>query len=432
MLLLICLILHSDYYTLKKHITRIKMMTMKNMMFRLLAIVLCISTFTACNDDYTENHPYPQELPEAKIIEIVEDAEMPFYEDEQKEEGLLYTKPVVRISITYPSAAPDNSPATLSGAILMTPDVYSGKKKARGIIIFSHYTIFHSDEAPSLGNVWVEKWFLGNKLTEDFIAVSSDLFGFGTTEQYAQNYLHTESVGRQNVDCYLNAKTILDEMGYSYGDLLFCAGFSAGGHGAMAVQKYVDTHYRGEITINKTYAGGGSYDLTSVVDAAIESDHSNYICATPLLLISFNENSNLNIPYEKMFKSPLLENYNEWLISKKYDEIKINSFLNTNRPSDILTEEFRDKNSEVRKTLEKAFDENTLTSGWIPDPNANILIVHTLDDSYVPVVSALEMHQFLVDQGVTNTEGLFPETGDHAEAMVQMIGRAIFDMVTWK
>ena len=129
---------------------------------------------------------------------------------------------------------------------------------------------------------------------------------------------------------------ILDELGKPYGDLLFCLGYSAGGHGAMAIQKYVDTHCRGEIKINKTYAGGGAYDLRSLFEEGFKINLFNYICAIPLLTIGFNENSRLDIPYENLFKSPLLENYDEWIVSKKYGESQISEFMGTNLLSDVF------------------------------------------------------------------------------------------------
>ena len=91
-----------------------------------------------------------------------------------------------------------------------------------------------------------------------------------------------------------------------------------------------------------------------------------------------------------------------------------------------------DENNVDRKKVLAEFDKNTLTSGWAPDKDDNILIVHAMDDTYVAVESALTMHQFLKDQGVANVEGIFLETGEHSAGMVAMIQRAVMELAFWR
>ncbi len=65
------------------------------------------------------------------------------YEDLQ-----LYSRPIHRIDIAYPSSDIDGNPIELSGYVAIPADLYTGEQPVDGIRLYNHYTQLGVTESP--------------------------------------------------------------------------------------------------------------------------------------------------------------------------------------------------------------------------------------------------------------------------------------------
>ena len=172
----------------------------------------------------------------------------------------------------YPSVDPSGDPVTLSGIIVIPKNILDGDAQSDGILLFNHFTIANYREAPSEDYNYLEAMFIANPLAINYIIVESDFYGFGTSVRFPQAYLYGQTNAKASLDGLAAAKVLLEDMEINYGKYLFNVGYSSGGFDALAVQKEVDNNHRGEIKIDKTFAGGSPSDLTTVYKDYVNTD----------------------------------------------------------------------------------------------------------------------------------------------------------------
>ena len=68
----------------------------------------------------------------------------------------------------------------------MPSEILNGSRPSQGVILFNHYTMFNSNEAPTLGYAPVVSILLTNPLMPDYIVVESDFYGIGATVRFPQ------------------------------------------------------------------------------------------------------------------------------------------------------------------------------------------------------------------------------------------------------
>ena len=132
----------------------------------------------------------------------------------------LYSRPVHRIDIAYPSTDPEGNPIELSGYVAIPADLYSGEQPVDGILLYNHYTQLTPDGAPTRGYATGEDYVIANPLRPNYIVVTSDFYGFGITEGADQYYCYGTVNGQASIDCLLAARKLLDERGISQGRFL--------------------------------------------------------------------------------------------------------------------------------------------------------------------------------------------------------------------
>ena len=373
---------------------------------------------------------------EEDIIDIV-DQELAFTYQDIK----AFARNAKRINFVYPSVDPQGNPITLSGAITIPEEIFNGEQASEGIMLFNHFTIANKEEAPTRGYLYLEQMFLCNPFKPNYIVIESDFYGFGVTERFPQAYLYGTTNAQATLDCLEPAKRILEQLGIDTGKYLFNLGYSSGGFDAMATLKLADQTNPGEVLFDKTFAGGGPYDLRTVYEDYVNTDSITYLVSVPLLIVSFNETGQLGLDYNEVFKPLIADMVDEYILSKNYSTWPINYAIGTEHTvSDMLQPDYLDFENEHTKELLAILDEKSIMTDWEPNPANNIYLFHSRDDDYVTFECARKMADFLTDHGFqksiipgkTNLQtNLVVHQMGHLLATLVYVAQSVASIDTW-
>ena len=356
-----------------------------------MAVIMAVSTgviFTSCSnsDDADPDTEVVQTLPAARITETI-----------RKEEA----KATV-YNIEYPSADPYGQPVTLSGSIIVGDEV-EADKKAEGMVLYNHFTVFQKDQCPSRGDLGIVLKVVGSKL----IAVTSDYYGFGSTGDKNQAYCMSRTNAQASVDALLAARQLLKEKGYAWGDYLFNLGYSEGAQTAMGVVRLVAENYP-DIKITHTVAGAGPYDIGETYRQLISSGETSMPSTVISTLLAYNEFYKLGVNNSEMFLEPTLSNIPVYLLSKQYERGELESKLASTKIAEWTHPNLLDFNTNLSKKFMEVFEKDNLSKGWKPRGDERISMVHNRLDACVPYANTTQMAEFFkqagfkVDLGMTS------------------------------
>ena len=299
----------------------------------------------------------------------------------------------------YPSVDPFGNPCTLSGTITVNKKLIEEDKPFNGILLYNHFTIYATTQAPSRGAV---EFPTGASLT-NFIVVAPDYYGFGITEKEPQAYCISRANGRASLDAYLAAKRLIEDLEVKKGDDFVIAGYSEGGQTTMGVLREISERHP-EIKVKRAFAGDGPYDINSMFDAVTkgETEMPSTVCN---LLYAYNHFFRLGYNIHDYLKDPVAKNFDEWFLSKQNKRRALDEeLIKTKKTSDLLTDAFLDANNPMSLKFKAAFSEDALTSGWTPRKDFDVMLFHDTKDDVVPVENFYAMSKFLKANGIKTEE----------------------------
>lgn len=363
---------------------------MKKGLYLIVFWVMLLSAGVVTTSCSSDDSPSPVEepaksTPDVRITETIRMAE----------------KKATVYNIEYPSVDPFGKPVTLSGSIVVGDEVDANGKKAEGMVLYNHFTVFHKSECPSKGDVGVPLLVVGSKM----IAVAADYYGFGVTEDKDQAYCISRVNAQASVDALLAARELLKEKGYTWEDRLFNLGYSQGGQTSMGVLRLVAEKYP-DIKVTHTVAGGGPYDIGETYRQLVSMGESTMPSTVISSVWSYNEYAPLGINNADMFKDDILQKIPVYLLSKNYHRAEIEQHLGYTKFTDMFYPVMFDFGSDISKKLMAAFENDNLCKGWTPRKTERITLVHNELDGCVPYANATNMADFLEKQGFKVDRGL--------------------------
>ena len=299
----------------------------------------------------------------------------------------------------YPSVDPFGNPCTLSGTITVNKKLIEEDKPFNGILLYNHFTIYATTQAPSRGAV---EFPTGASLT-DFIVVAPDYYGFGITEKEPQAYCISRANGRASLDAYLAAKRLIEDLKVKKRDDFVIAGYSEGGQTTMAVLREISERHP-EIKVKRAFAGDGPYDINSMYDAITQgyTEMPSTVCN---VLYAYNHFCRLGYDIHDYLKDPVAKNFDEWFLSKQNKRRALDEeLIKTKKTSDICTDAVLNTNSTLSRRFKEAFSADALTSGWTPRKDFDVMLFHDTKDDVVPVENFYAMSKFLKDKGIKTEE----------------------------
>ena len=299
----------------------------------------------------------------------------------------------------YPSFDPFGNPCTLSGTITVDKTLIKDKKPYNGILLYNHFTIYATTQAPSRGAV---EFPTGAAFT-NFIVVAPDYYGFGITEKEPQAYCISRANGRASLDAYLAAKRLIEDLKVKKGDDFVIAGYSEGGQTTMSVLREISERHP-EIKVKRAFAGDGPYDINSMYDAITKgtTEMPSTVCN---VLYAFNHFFRLGYDIHDYLKDPVAKNFNKWFLSKENKRRALDEeLIKTKKTSDICTEAVLNTNSALSRKFKAAFSQDALTSGWTPCSDFDVMLFHDTKDDVVPVENFYAMSKFLKAKGIKTEE----------------------------
>ena len=299
----------------------------------------------------------------------------------------------------YPSIDPFGNPCTLSGTITVDKTLAEKGKPYNGILLYNHFTIYATTQAPSRGAV---EFPTGAAFT-NFIVVAPDYYGFGITEKEPQAYCISRANGRASLDAYLAAKRLIEDLQVKKGNDFVIAGYSEGGQTTMAVLREISERHP-EIKVKRAFAGDGPYDINSMYDAITQgyTEMPSTVCN---VLYAYNHFCRLGYDIHDYLKDPVAKNFDEWFLSKQNKRRALDEeLIKTKKTSDICTDAVLNTNSTLSRRFKEAFSADALTSGWTPRKDFDVMLFHDTKDDVVPVENFYAMSKFLKDKGIKTEE----------------------------
>ena len=318
-------------------------------------------------------------------------------------------------SIIYETISHDGTEVQASG-LLAVPD---GMTVAAPILSFQHGTILKQDAVPTGTDQFVG--LLGKAFgTEGYIVCMPDFLGLGDSEGL-HPYMHAESEATVTIDMIRAAKNKLDELGISYNEKLFLAGYSQGGHATMATHKAIEGDYSDEFTVTASSPMAGPFDVSGIM-AEIIMQKEEYIkpAFLPYMMYSYNLvygiftdlESNFVAPYNTILP-PFFNGDNAYTLGEVGAEMPA-------IPSDILTEAaYNEIVDKTNTAFWAALEDNDLYD-W--HSSAPIRMFHCNGDVTVPRSNSEKALESFLAKGITNVELYNPlEGGTHRTCIVPSV-----------
>lgn len=333
------------------------------------------------------------------------------------------TTPVSAISYIYHSLDPQGNPVELSALLYIPDPALEGTKALTGISLTNHGTIASYAECPTM-----KTQFEGALAWKNYAIVMPDYYGFGASGDRPQAYLDAETTARGNIDAYLAVTQMLKDRNVQIPDKLYSFGYSQGGFNSMANLKYVSDHPELGIHFEKVLCGGSPFDVELTWNAYTEGNFRNAIGFVPLTVVSINEAQRLSIDYGTLFKGSLLDNWQDWILSKKYTLSKINELLGTDKLSDILHEDLMAGRGDSYNAILNVCRRYSLTSGWTPPSGTKVILFHSAQDDTVPYANLAAMKSFLDSVAPGCYSALEGNYGGHVNAVIYYV---LFTINEW-
>ena len=302
----------------------------------------------------------------------------------------FFSKKVDIIDYDYPSVGPKGERVTLSARLYVLNLQTTLVKKSPYVALANHASIVEAGQCPTR-DIKAEAIFswLGCPV------VMPDYYGFGASEEYPQAYLNSDCAARGNIDALKAAIHILKDKHIKVGEDFYNVGYSQGGFNAIANLRYTAQHPDCGIKFKQTFAGAGSYDINASWTEYMGDTYPAAAIFIPLTVIGANETEGLGFDYARIFKEPLLSNYDEWILSKKYSFGTIMDKIGSTKMADILTDGMLSGDCDEARTLRTLFDGWSLSSGWAPPEGSKVLLFHSTEDDVVPFFNSQTLYDNL-------------------------------------
>lgn len=384
----------------------------RNITDKLLALLLMLAFLTACSDDdtpgedpavtnqYLTGVTTEKHISKSEITDMVMDyaASQGINLPEILISGLLCDVDVA--AITYTTTGPDGASVTASGVVAMP----AGTTSYDHLLSIQHGTL-DMEEAPSLQLFYYEMMPVVN----GHVVVMADYLGYGASQTADRQhpYLHARLTGTACADMieaareYLRSKSITEA-----GNAVELLGYSQGGQATVATQLELESRgWTGRI--RKVWAGGGPYDLETLLQAFLNDDgmpdtypRSGYL---PYLIRGMAYGEGLTVSDENLYAPAVIEEgLNKLFSTRPLSEWHAALGTDITRvlhPDFFAAPDFNG-NADVLAIV-SALRKNSLVNASTA-PQATVSLYHSPQDDFVPYSNVVSAHALWTNSTLTD------------------------------
>jgi hypothetical protein len=314
--------------------------------------------------------------------------------------------PAVLHKITYETVDPTGRPVIASGAVVL-PLTPPG---AVPVFVYQHGTILQPAAAPSAMDLRGEIVAGAAMASSGYATILPDYLGLGDSAG-PHYYHHARSEATVAVDMLRAAQTYIAAQGVALSGKLFIAGYSQGGHAALALLRELEMLHAQEFVPTACAAMAGAYDLSGVTTAdALSSRQQPNPYYFLYLLNSFQHVYGLATSLADLLAPPYDQTLPP-LINGKADAEEINRAMPSS-PVNILKAEYLEAfRSNVRHPLRLALADNDLHR-WAP--RTPVRLYHCTGDQDVVFANSQAALESFRAHGTAQVELIEPLAGgDH-------------------
>jgi pimeloyl-ACP methyl ester carboxylesterase len=322
--------------------------------------------------------------------------------------------------VTYETIGIDGLPTQASGTVIV-PDGAIGPLP---VVSDQHgtQTARLAPDAPPMANEIYSAGLLF--ATQGYLVVGADYLGLGVSDTL-HPYYHAESEASAALDMLRAARSAVAELGVSFGDELFLAGYSQGAHVTMALHREIE---RGdEFVVTASAPMAGAYDLDTV---SVPMSIATPAVSTPLYLtyavLGLDQVYGFVDDWSDVFVAPYSETVFE-LFDGEHDAAEIVAALPSD-PAELFQPAFLDELAAGTGGFAEALGTNNVYD-WAPE--APVRLFHGGADADVPFrnaeVAAARMTELGADVQIINVGDDLDHTTASTPSYIQ--AKAWFDSI---
>ncbi|WP_343638076.1 lipase family protein [Roseateles sp.] len=194
--------------------------------------------------------------------------------------------------VYYWTRDPQGNPATASAAVLVPSGTAAVCTGNRPVLLYAHGTT--TDQAFNMAQLSTNaegSLVAAFYAAQGFIVVAPNYMGYDRSGLQYTPYLNAENSAIDMIDGLRAAKTHLNaESAVKPSAKLLIAGYSQGGHVAMATQKVIERDYASEFTVTAAAPMSGPYNLVKLGDTITSGTvNAGATLFLPLMLTSYQK-----------------------------------------------------------------------------------------------------------------------------------------------
>jgi acetyl esterase/lipase len=335
--------------------------------------------------------------------------------------------------VTYTTKSVQGVPDTASG-LLVVPD---NPNRLYPRLVYQHGTSGSKQDVPSINVLSGGEGILGQLFAGlGYVAFLPDYLGLGNVSKGFHPYVHAASEAWAALDMLRAGEEFLQQQSVQTNQQIFVAGYSQGGHAAMALHRAIELEHPNEFSVTAAAPMSGPYSISGVMRDLILTDKLYYYPAyIPNTALSYQTvYGNLFNDVEEIFRQPYAD-----LVQDFYEGKTTLSALNTGLIALLTANEgdsypFRMLQPDLVQAVQNdpnhpvnlALADNDTYNNWLP--KAPMRLFYCTADDQVPYLNSIVAQNALVAVGAPDfaTNDVMP-TANHGECVVPaMTGTVIF------
>ncbi len=254
-----------------------------------------------------------------------------------------------------------------------------------------------------------------------FVVLVPDMIGFGTSKDLLFPIHNYKYSAQTMIDLVLAGDEFIRDMKLCVNEKKYLVGYSQGGYSAMAALKMIEENPAPAFQIEAAAVGAGGFNLTNLLDDALEKNRYPAPSHLALLLTSYNEIYGWNRPLTDFFREPYAEKIPD-LISGRYGRDEIDRQLACSFDSLLNPDFLRNLLQHNEPELMQALLENSVDE-WAP--KGRLMIYHSTKDEIIPFYDSQHTYDKMVSNGSTGVTLIATDEEGHVNAGIDFFKRVL-------